>query len=139
MERALSLACVILFVLFRFEVHQSTSYAEEVESVDEAKSVLPEGFVTVVVEIRAKKDTGNSLVSIFKKVLPLTRESDGIISIELVQNQDDPDALIFIERWETRDHYEKYLAERTEAGALETLAELIEGELNIRYFDQTGA
>tara|TARA_B100000749_G_C18416915_1_gene461718 strand:- start:528 stop:947 length:420 start_codon:yes stop_codon:yes gene_type:complete len=139
MERALSLACVILFVLFGFEVHQSTSYAEEVESVDEAKSVLPEGFVTVVVEIRAKKDTGNSLVSIFKKVLPLTRESDGIISIELVQNQDDPDALIFIERWETRDHYEKYLAERTEAGALETLAELIEGELNIRYFDQTGA
>ena len=139
MERALSLACVILFVLFGFEVHQSTSYAEEVESVDEAKSVLPEGFVTVVVEIRAKKDTGNSLVSIFKKVLPLTRESDGIISIELVQNQDDPDALIFIERWETRDHYEKYLAERTEAGALETLAELIEGELYIRYFDQTGA
>ena len=139
MERALSLACVILFVLFGFEVHQSTSYAEEVESVDQAKSVLPEGFVTVVVEIRAKKDTGNSLVSIFKKVLPLTRESDGIISIELVQNQDDPDALIFIERWETRDHYEKYLAERTEAGALETLAELIEGELNIRYFDQTGA
>ena len=139
MERALSLACVILFVLFGFEVHQSTSYAEEVESVDEAKSVLPEGFVTVVVEIRAKKDTGNSLVSIFKKVLPLTRESDGIISIELFQNQDDPDALIFIERWETRDHYEKYLAERTEAGALETLAELIEGELNIRYFDQTGA
>ena len=139
MERALSLACVILFVLFGFEVHQSTSYAEEVESVDEAKSVLPEGFVTVVVEIRAKKDTDNSLVSIFKKVLPLTRESDGIISIELVQNQDDPDALIFIERWETRDHYEKYLAERTEAGALETLAELIEGELNIRYFDQTGA
>ena len=139
MERALSLACVILFGLFGFEVHQSTSYAEEVESVDEAKSVLPEGFVTVVVEIRAKKDTGNSLVSIFKKVLPLTRESDGIISIELVQNQDDPDALIFIERWETRDHYAKYLAERTEAGALETLAELIEGELNIRYFDQTGA
>ena len=139
MERALSLACVILFVLVGFEVHQSTSYAEEVESVDEAKSVLPEGFVTVVVEIRAKKDTGNSLVSIFKKVLPLTRESDGIISIELVQNQDDPDVLVFIERWETRDHYEKYLAERTEAGALETLAELIEGELNIRYFDQTGA
>ena len=139
MERALSLACVILFVLFGFEVHQSTSYADEVNSVDEAKSVLPEGFVTVIVEIRAKKDTGNNLVSTFKKVLPFTRESDGIISIELIQNQDDPDALIFIERWKTRDHYEKYLAERTEAGALETLAELIEGELNIRYFDQTGA
>ena len=139
MERALSLACVILFVLFGFEVRQSTSYADEVKSIDEARSVLPEGFVTVIVEIRAKKDTGNNLVSTFKKVLPLTRDSDGIISIELVQNQDDPDVLVFIERWETRDHYEKYFAERTEAGALETLAELIEGELNIRYFDQTGA
>ena len=139
MERALSLACVILFVLFGFEVRYSTSYAEEVKSIDETRSVLPEGFVTVIVEIRAKEGTGNNLISTFKKVRPFTRESDGIISIELIQNQDDPDALIFIERWETRDHYEKYLAERTEAGALETLAELIEGELNIRYFDQTGA
>ena len=139
MERALSLACVILFVLFGFEVRQSTSYADEVKSIDEPKSVLPEGFVTVILEIRAKEGTGNNLVSTFKKVLPLTRESDGIISIELVQNQNDPDVLVFIERWETRDHYEEYFAERIEAGALETLAELIEGELNIRYFDQTGA
>ena len=139
MERALSLACVFLFVLFAVGACQSTSYTEETQSIDETKSVLPEGFVTVILEIRAKEGTGNNLVSTFKKVLPLTRESDGIISIELVQNQNDPDVLVFIERWETRDHYEKYLAERTEAGALETLAELIEGELNIRYFDQTGA
>ena len=139
MERALSLACVILFVLFGFEVHQSTSYAEEVESVDEAKSVLPEGFVTVIAEIRAKKGTGDDLVSTFKRFLPFTRESNGIISTELIQNQDDPDALLFIERWETRNHSEQYLAEKTEDGTLEALAELIEGDLIIRYFDQTGA
>jgi len=139
MERALSLACVILFVLFGFEVRQSASYADEVKSIDETKSVLPEGFVTVIVEIRAKKGTGDDLVSTFKRFLPFTRESNGIISIELIQNQDDPDALLFIERWETRNHYEQYLAERTEDGALEALAELIEGDLIIRYFDQTGA
>ena len=37
MERALSLACVILFVLFGFEVRYSTSYADEVKSIDETR------------------------------------------------------------------------------------------------------
>ncbi len=41
MERALSLACVILFVLFGFEVRYIISYAEEVKSIDETRSVLP--------------------------------------------------------------------------------------------------
>ena len=139
MERALSLACVFLFVLFAVGACQSTSYTEETQGTDETELVLSEGFVTVILEIRAKEGTGDDLVSTFKKFLPLTRESFGIISTELIQNQDDPDALLFIERWETRDHYEQYFAERTEAGTLKALAELIEGELIIRYFDQTGA
>ena len=139
MERALSLACVFLFVLFAVGACQSTSYTEETQGIDETESVLSEGFVTVILEIRAKEGTGDDLVSTFKKFLPLTRESFGIISTELIQNQDDPDALLFIERWETRDHYEQYFAERTEAGTLKALAELIEGDLTIRYFDQTGA
>ena len=139
MERALSLACVFLFVLFSVGGCQSTSYTEETQSIDETKSVLSEGFVTVILEIRAKKGTGDDLVSTFKRFMPRTRESNGIISTELIQNQDDPDALLFIERWETRNHSEQYLAEKTEDGTLEALAELIEGDLIIRYFDQTGA
>ena len=58
MERALSLACVFLFVLFAVGACQSTSYTEKTQSIDETKSVLSEGFVTVILEIRAKKGTG---------------------------------------------------------------------------------
>ena len=126
-------------ILFGFEVLPSASHAEDVESKNEATSSLSSGFVIVILELRAKQGTGNDLVATFKKVLPLTRESEELISIELIQNQDDPDALVFIEGWETRSHYEQYFAQRKEAGALDTLAEVIEGELSIRYFDQTGA
>ena len=139
MKLVLPLTFAVLFVLSGFDVPPSTSRAEDSESKHTVESGLPEGFVTVILELKAKQGTGDNLVSIFKEVLPLTRESHGIISIELIQNQDDPDALVFIERWETRSHYEKYFAERTEAGALDNLAELIEGGLSIRYFNQTGA
>ena len=139
MKLVLPFIFAALFVVFGFEVLPSTSYAEDVESKNEAKTSLANGFVTVILELRARQGTGNDLVSTFKKVLPLTRESEGIISIELIQNQDDPDALVFIERWETRRHYEQYFAARKEAGALDTLADVIEGELSIRYFNQTGA
>ena len=139
MKLGLPFIFAAFLVLFGFEVLPSASHAEDVESKNEAESNLTSRFVTVIVELRAKQGTGNDLVAVFKKVLPLTRESEGIISIELIQNQDDPDALVFIERWETRSHYEQYFAQRKEAGALDTLAEVIEGELSIRYFDQTGA
>lgn len=95
--------------------------------------------VTVILEVKANQGTGNDLVSVFKQLLPDTRKYDGIIDIVLIQDQDDSDVLIAYERWETREHYEKYLAWRTETGAIAKLLELTQGPPSIRYFNLTDA
>ena len=95
--------------------------------------------VTVVLEVKANQGTGNDLVSVFKQLLPDTRKYDGIIDIVLMQDQDDSDVLIADERWEPREHYEKYLAWRTETGAIAKLLKLTQGPPSIRYFNVTDA
>ena len=95
--------------------------------------------VTVILEVKAKPGTGDNLVSVFRQILPDTRSYDGCISLELIQNQDDPDVLIAYECWETREHYEKYFAWRKETGALDTLGSLLVDAPNIRYFNLTDA
>ena len=95
--------------------------------------------VTVILEVKAKPGTGDNLVSVFRQILPDTRSYDGCISLELIQNQDDPDVLIAYECWETREHYEKYFAWRKETGALDKLAPLLVDAPNIRYFNLTDA
>jgi len=93
----------------------------------------------VVLEVKAKPGTGDSLVALFKEILPDTRSYDGCISLDFIQNQDDPETLIAYEVWETREHYEKYFQWRVETGAIATLEPLIEGPPVIRYFNMTDA
>ena len=73
MKLGLPFIFAAFLILFGFEVLPSASHAEDVESKNEAKSSLTSGFVTVILELRAKQGTGNDLVAVFKKVLPLTR------------------------------------------------------------------
>ena len=40
---------------------------------------------------------------------------------------DESGNLVFYERWETREHYQKYLAWRTETGTLAALASKLTG------------
>lgn len=95
--------------------------------------------VTVLLEIKAKPGTGGDMVATLKSILPDTRAYEGFVDIAVVQNQDDSDVIVAIEQWETRGHYEKYLAWRTETGVLAALAEAVAEPPSIRYFDLTDA
>ena len=95
--------------------------------------------VTVLLELKAKSGTGGGLVGVFKQILPDTRAFDGNIGVTVLQNQDDPDTLVLVEEWETKPHYEKYLAWRTETGAMDQLAPALDAPPSIRYFDTADA
>ena len=91
--------------------------------------------VTVLLELQAQSDKVDALLNTFKEILPDTRAYDGFVGIELVQNQDDPKNMVLIERWQSRQHYEKYLAWRTERGDMDALADALSAPPVIRYFD----
>ena len=46
---------------------------------------------------------------------------------------------MFYERWDSRQHYEKYLAWRTETGAVNQLGAMLAAPPSIRYFERIDA
>ena len=92
----------------------------------------------VLLEMRVKEDCVDKLKSWFKSIITDTRDYDGCTSIYVVQNQDDPQNLVIVEQWETRQHYEAYLAWRTERGDMDAVGSMVEGEPSIRYFNYFG-
>jgi quinol monooxygenase YgiN len=92
--------------------------------------------VVVLLEIQVKPGAVNEVKAMLKEVLPDTRAYAGCQGIDIYGNLDDTGNLVFYERWASRDHYQKYLAWRTETGAVEKLSAKLTGPPNIRYYER---
>ncbi len=92
--------------------------------------------VIVLLEIHVKPEAVNEVKAMLKKILPDTRAYAGCQGIDIYGNMDDPSTLVFYERWASRDHYQKYLAWRTETGAVDQLSAKLTAPPSIRYFDR---
>ena len=95
--------------------------------------------VTIILEIRAKKGTSSEILNILREVLPDTRSYDGCIGLKTYQNQENPDIIVLVEEFESKDKYSKYLAWREETGVFNSLVARLEEAPSIRYFDTTDA
>ena len=87
--------------------------------------------------MRAKKGLGDKLISAFSNFAPVARREEGNLSIQLMQNQDDPDLLMFYQSWESREPQEQYLVRFGERGNYEIVGPILDGEPVIRYFEDT--
>ncbi len=94
---------------------------------------------TVLLEIRAKKEHVDDVAGGFKDAFPDTRSFDGCIDLYATQNEDDPQNFVIVENWESRAKYEAYFAWRTERGDIDNMKAVLEGDMNIRFFDRIGA
>ena len=94
---------------------------------------------TVIFELQIKSDQIDLAKKTFKEILPDTRAYDGYEDIYVVENQDKPGNLVLVEKWETREKYEKYLGWRTETGLVEQLGALCAAPPSVRFFDTVDA
>ena len=92
----------------------------------------------VILEIRVKDGCYDQARDFFREMLPDTRSYDGCITIHMVRDQDDPQRLMVVEQWETREKYDAYFAWRGERGDLDALGAMLDGEPSKRYFDFMG-
>jgi quinol monooxygenase YgiN len=95
--------------------------------------------VVVLLEIQVKPEAVNEVKAMLKQILPDTRAYAGCQGIDIYGNLDDAGNLVFYERWESRDHYQKYLAWRTETGAVAQLSAKLTGPPSIRYYERVDA
>jgi quinol monooxygenase YgiN len=93
--------------------------------------------MSVMVILEMQSNTGNTeqIKATLKDLLPDTRKYDGCQSVEVFDNQDDPNNLVLVQHWNSRQQYETYLNWRTETGALGTFVSMTSQDPTIRYFD----
>ena len=94
---------------------------------------------TVLLELQVKLEAVDEMIWYLKAILIDTRKYDGFQSIEVQQNQDDASNLVLVEKWDSRQHYEKYLGWRTETGVIDKLGSMLSQPPSIRYFNQADA
>ncbi|MFQ5743396.1 MAG: putative quinol monooxygenase [Acidobacteriota bacterium] len=95
--------------------------------------------IMVLVEAKAKAESTGELKESMGKLFPDTRAYDGCRGITAYQDLDDEQTVVLVEFWDTREHYERYLAWRTETGVIAQLVAMLEGEPSIRYFETMDA
>jgi quinol monooxygenase YgiN len=95
--------------------------------------------VGVIVELVFKPEGVDSFVQTMKDRLPFTRAYDGCEDIHLYVYHDNPNRLLLVERWASREHYDKYREwAMAQPGTQEAILWL-EREMTTYYLDETGA
>ena len=88
----------------------------------------------VILEGKAKSDTLGQVKELLAKRLPETRAFEGCQSLTPYLNEDG-ESFVIVELWDSKPHYEKYLAWREETGVLAEFGALLEGEPSFRFFE----
>ena len=69
----------------------------------------------------------------------VTRAFDGCQNINLTFNVENKHNYVLTEVWDSKEHYEKYLAFRTEDGTIAAVTDMCSEGPTIRIFDITSA
>ncbi len=85
----------------------------------------------------------DGLVEKFKEICAgafhVTRAFDGCQNINLTLNVENPHKYVLTEVWDSKEHYEKYLAFRTEDGTVGAIGDMSVDGPNIDIFNITDA
>jgi quinol monooxygenase YgiN len=92
----------------------------------------------VVVEFRVKEGCVETLRTWLRDILPVTRGYEGCLTLNVAQDQDDPNHIVVVEQWASRKHHERFIEWRAERGDLDPMIEMLEGEATTAYFDYFG-
>jgi quinol monooxygenase YgiN len=90
--------------------------------------------VKVVLEFHLKPDAVGEVKASFREVLPDTRAFKGCENISVMQSQEDPNLLVILEQWDTRESYEAYYKWRSDTGTIAMINGLCTAPLEPKYY-----
>ena len=93
----------------------------------------------VLLEFDLKPDAIDTFKALLVKHLPDARTFAGNEYAQVIENQGTPGNIVIIEIWQTRQHFEKYLAWRAETGVLGLLAACCVSEPGVRFYETVNA
>lgn len=81
--------------------------------------------VDIILDLQAKPESREELISTLIAILPDTRSYKGCQSIVVTSNDADPCNLVLLEKWDSSDDHHSYTAWRRERGDLDKLGALL--------------
>ena len=87
-------------------------------------------------EFHAKPGRGQDVLALLLKLAPESAGRPGCRHISIQRNQGDPDNVVGVTQWETRQNWDDYLAWRTANGFAATFDDMIVRQMMIRYWDE---
>lgn len=94
--------------------------------------------VTVIADLTIKPDEVNWVIATLRRALPSTRMAEGCSHAELHQSQDEPNNLIIVQEFASREHYHAYMAsvsDQEDPGVLARYGASFQHPANVRFFD----
>lgn len=95
---------------------------------------MPKTTIRVVAHVVALPDKVEDVKSVLLSIIEPTRQEDGCIVYELLQNQEDPTDFTFVEKWESQELLNAHLTSVHIAEALSQLKGLVAAEPDIRLY-----
>ena len=95
--------------------------------------------VSVLLEGVLKDGEVENFTALCEEAYKVTRAYDGCHGINLTLNIENKNNFVMTETWESKEHYERYLAFRTEDGTVGAIGEMCVDGQNIDIFDITDA
>ncbi len=92
----------------------------------------------VILEAIAKAESVRELEDFLQRHIPDTRNYHGCQDITAYLNEDGR-TIVMVEHWDSKEHYQKYLAWRDETGVFADLGAMLDREPTIRFFDAIDA
>jgi quinol monooxygenase YgiN len=95
---------------------------------------MAQDTLRVIARIKARPGKVNELLSVLSSLVEPTRKEPGCISYNLLQNNEDPTDLAFVEEWQSTTALESHFATRHFKDALVKLPNLVAAEPNIQRY-----
>jgi quinol monooxygenase YgiN len=93
--------------------------------------------IVVLLDLAVKPECVEELKTAIGGLLPDTRAYDGCGGVYVEQDLDDPSHIVLIERWVSKQHFEKYFGWRTETGAVDQLMAFLTAPPKTAFLNDT--
>tara|TARA_B100001094_G_C17701204_1_gene562778 strand:+ start:272 stop:562 length:291 start_codon:yes stop_codon:yes gene_type:complete len=90
----------------------------------------------VFVDLKPNSNDKDALLKFLETIIKDTRNYDGCLFCDIYLEDDDV-GMIFVENWESKAHYEKYLAWRIDTGIMEKLGAYLAAPPIIRFAEKS--
>ena len=92
--------------------------------------------LTFTLEVKMKPEAVEGFCAGLTAMLYDTKRRPGCLAVRVVRDPAEPTTLLFVERWESREAYDNYIAWRAERGEMDSFGAMLAGEPVMRWWPE---